>query len=56
MVNRIPDATGWINEAGKTVAPIADKHWGVELLALLFIALCVGQLARISNRRRKRSK
>jgi hypothetical protein len=50
MVNRIPDATGWISENGPDPARIVDPHWAIELLAILAIMACVAILARLSNR------
>ena len=46
MVNRIPDATGWISENGETGAHVLTPHAGIAFVAIIIIALLIGQLIR----------
>jgi len=44
MVNRIPDATGWISEVGQGPAHILTGHAAIASMTILILALLVAQL------------
>jgi hypothetical protein len=43
-INRIPDATGWISEAGPGVTYVITGHAAIASMAILILAILVVQL------------